>query len=375
MSSQELVSISQVKAFLRCRLAWFWSTKPPRGLGLEPLVAKPALSLGRLVHAALQEYYDKGIPPDLAYIPLAEQEEKLLGETQDVWPEEAEAIRDQFLLGLTMLQGYDEWAKQHDNFRVLATETRGVVELTPDIGLSCRLDGVVEDENGLWVLEFKTTSSTQTSWTASDLQATAYVYAAQKLFGQSVMGIRFRFLRKKIPYTYDKLLLKKGGVTQRKDLTKLTTYNAFLQTIAVAVLRELQPQLSPDACAEALREVKDGNKPSWYADWSSQFSLAKRVYRDQLEDLRDANTFYWDDVQYRTPVQLANYLKYVIIPAAKIMTSKHPWVGPTGLGTAYASCPNCAFREPCRQVMAGADYQDTLRTQYKPREDDEGEGY
>jgi len=61
------VHISEVKNFLKCRLLWFWTAPPPRGLGLTPRHPEGAQYFGTLVHQALQAHYDTGVLPAEAF--------------------------------------------------------------------------------------------------------------------------------------------------------------------------------------------------------------------------------------------------------------------------------------------------------------------
>jgi hypothetical protein len=275
-----------------------------------------------------------------------------------------EKIKEQTLLGVAMLRGYQSWQKSVDgNTKFLATETSWEVPLPgTNVKLAGRFDAVVERPDGLWVMDFKTTGSTRVNWTNTDLQATAYTLAARKLYGPKVRGVVFRFLRKKEPYTYEKLILKDGSVTRRKNLTELTTYHEYRKALAIAVLQEQFP----------------GKEGWWYEErlqgdlgdeFHAAFVMAQRAYWDELQALKEQNTFYWDVAEDRTEEQLRRYLSYVILPAAKEMTSKRKgrWVGPTGLGASFAVCANCSFKTPCQQWAAGADFRMTLEEDFQRR--------
>lgn len=376
------VHISEIKSFLKCRLAWRWSAPPPRGFGLEPVVSRPALHFGRLIHEALQIGYDTGRPFAEVFRELSMKEQATMPRST-LFQEEEAAISKQASLGITMLEGYQQWAVQADkHYKFLALETNWHgIRLGRRIPAAGRFDAVVERPDGLWILDFKTTKYLSTDWTTSDLQATMYVYAARKLFGKQVRGIIFRFLLKKAPWDYNQLILKKGSVTQRSGLEKLTTHKKYLEALAVATVMDLannsadfatQLQVPKNAPLKAYADLFDGTQFSrpWHPVFKNTFTLARRLYHDQLTDLRGEQNFFWEVEEYRTDKQLRMALKHVILPAAKEMVSTRQgrWIGPTGLGSAYMTCGGCQFKEPCKLAMAGADYRSCLREEYQLRD-------
>jgi len=233
---------------------------------------------------------------------------------------------------------------------------------------------VVERDDGLWVMDFKTTATTRTDWVVQDLQATAYVLAARKLIDPRVRGLIFRFLLKKIPKDYNSLILKKGSVTQRGDLPSITTHRDYTFALAVATLkdraeRESWASATLDDYAGLLRLGNLEEQP-WYPQFHKAFTAARRMYWEQLQVLREGNRFFWEVPVYRTNEQIARCVKHVLLPASKeiVSRSKDKYVGPTGLGAAYSVCRSCSFSSPCELVMTGADHRSILRTQYRQRE-------
>lgn len=374
---QPSVHISEVKAYLNCILSWFWTAPRPRGLYLEPKTPRAALNTGRLTHHALHRMYDFGEDPVAAYeVSAAESTEQLKRERGHLFEEEFAKIAKDNAMMLAILGSYKTWAAAADqHVRFLATEIPWKAKLGR-YTLEGRYDALVERPDGMWVLDFKTTSFDATDWTASDLQATAYVAAARKLYGPEVRGIIFRFIRKKAPKTYDELILKDGSVTRRKTIAKETTYQEYSLALAVCALSDIARMgefLELDICdhAELLADEDRKTKP-WYEAFKEQYELAKRFYYDELQALRGSRYFFWEVEEYRTEEQVENYFKFVIRPAMREMTSfrKGKWVGPTGLGAAWALCRNCSFKDPCRAAMAGADFKSMLREDYQVRKAD-----
>jgi len=348
---------------------WYWSSAPPRGLGLAPKVDQVALAFGREVHAVLQQGYDTGRPFDEIYNEMAaayKPKKGILGEDK---------FEVQLKQGIAILQGYQAWSQRADKvYRFLATESEGSgVEIPGTKGtLSYIFDAVVERHDGLWIMDFKTTKYRNNPWTTQDLQATIYTYAARKLISPDIRGVIFRFILKKAPYTYEDLILKSGKLTTRKNLAELTTYGQYFRALAVATLKEMVEKqgyefedlfadegLTLKGYSDALSEVKD--EP----EFAENFLAARRLYFDTIQDLKGANgAFFWDVPEYRTETQVAAYMKHVIVPTMnEILNVK--WIGPTGLSMAYAACGRCPFKYPCKLAMDGADYRSILAEDFE----------
>lgn len=383
------VSISEIKRFLNCRLRWRWASAPPRGRGLSPKVSQPALVLGRNVHEALQRGLDY---PETSFVDHYNEvvEESSEGEADTtMFKGEQEKILEEIRLGSAMLQVYDDYHERlNEEMGInyfLATETKwdGIEVPGTDATLSGVFDALVETDDGLWILDFKTTSRRNAAWTTQDLQATAYVHAARQMYGPEVRGIIFRFLLKKEPYDGDKLILKSGNLTKRSNLDNLTTYRNYQMAIAVSVAQALVGEvleipadpalnLPRDASGKVLYDMLD------YNDWKkvvqtlkgnkifrSLFSKMKKKYFQQLNPLKTAwKNFIWDVEEERTPTTVTNYLQTVLAPAMQEMVME-PTVGPTGLAASWALCGRCPFKEPCKLAMEGAAYEVILDEEFE----------
>lgn len=360
------VHVTELKQYLRCSLAHFWSST--RGLNLERKIPKAALQLGTLVHQALEAHYSERVSPVTAFTVLALKEQARLEEAYGkLWPEQLATLQKDLEIGLDMMRGYEEWRVVADAGKtILATETPWRLKLTRQLWLAGRFDLIVEDSNGLWVLDFKTTTATNTDWTRQDLQGTVYVCAARKLYGASVQGIIYRFLRKKVPETYEKLILKSGKVSRKKSLPNVTTLREYERALALAALKPLYPDHSYLALSNMLDE---GIEEDAKALWQSDYTMLRKEYWEVLSRLKEAeNPFFKDVVEYRTSTEVNNYMRYLVLPKAKEMTSKKRNISPTGLGAAYTVCRNCSFRLPCQLAMEGGDFKSILREDYQQRE-------
>ena len=360
------ISISEFKRWTTCRLRWSWASAPPRGLGLAPLVSAPALHLGRTVHAALQKGYDDKVPFESAYRKIVEEQVESEG---SIFQDHLDKIRSEQELGALMMQGYQGWSEQQDagmHFLAMESKWDGIQLPSTKATLSGIFDALVELPSGLWVMDFKTTKSTMTSWAEQDLQVTGYTYAAKQMYGAEVQGVILRFLLKRVPDGYDKLILKNGTVTKKKGIVTCTDYEHYYRALAVATLQELvikrdyplQGPHSLEAFNEALSAVKDDPV------FKEAFLETRRSYFKELQLLREKPAIYfWDVIEPRTDVQIQNYMNNYFVPTAEEILNPS-WIGPTGLAQAYSACGGCAFRTPCQLVMSGGDYQSVLDEEF-----------
>jgi len=318
------------------------------------------------VHAALEEFYEKGTRPSVAYTRLALQEQDSLEqEFAGLWAKQLGELKAGGELGLGMMKGYESWAKK-DKFRVLSTEMIWEVPVHENLSLAGRFDMLIERDGQLWLMDFKTTKSAGPSscrWTGQDLQASMYVWAARQIYGPEVQGIIFRFIRKKLPDTWEKLILKSGKLTTRKNLVSSTTLQEYDKALAILAFWADGKNLPYEALARVLEE--GGDPPA------AQFIQLKKDHWTIRQALKEAtNPYFWDIVEHRTQAQLHNYFNHIVLPACAEMNapSNERWIGPTGLGAAFFLCPSCSFKAPCEVAMAGGNYQDLLREDYKKRE-------
>lgn len=361
------VSTSELKTYLRCRMLWRWTAPSPRGLYLEPKITPVQFSTGRATHRALQVYYDEGIPPDVTFLKIA-LEEQAAAKKNGAWGEELDRMKKDADTMLAVLRSYIPWADEADGqMDFIALEQPWQTEFQ-DLPYKGRYDAVVERYDGTWILDFKTTSYQATPWTSIDLQGLMYVAAAQELYGSSVQGIIYRFLRKKAPYTYEKLILKSGALTTRANLPDLTTLANYLQAIDIAVLHEMTEQPLEDC--EALLATTDRTP-----EFEERVALAQRIYWSSLQALKGSgNSFLWDVIELKTDRQIHLHLKHLVIPSLREMYGlDKSWLGPTGLGNSYFSCRGCTFKGPCEALMSGGDYRMLLEDDYQVREPEDYE--
>jgi len=365
------ISTSEFKRWTTCRLRWSWASAPPRGLGLAPLVSAPELDLGRMVHAALQVGYDDKVPFEDAYRKIVAEQVEQEG---TIFQDHLIKIRAERELGALMLRGYQGWSEQQDagmHFLAMESKWDGIQLPGTEATYSGIFDALIELPSGLWVMDFKTTKSTMTSWAEQDLQVTGYTYAAKQMYGAEVQGVILRFLLKRVPDDYNQLILKNGSVTRKKGIVTCTDYEHYFRALAVATLKDLvtkkgysftftgvHPLSNLSDFDAALSEVKDDSV------FKEAFLETRRSYFQELQLLREKPAIYfWDVIEPRTDVQIQNYMNNYFVPTAEEILNPS-WIGPTGLAQAYSACAKCPFKSPCKLAMSGGDYQSVLDEEF-----------
>jgi len=165
------------RTFKRCRKKWDYEFVQ----GLLPKQRSPKLFVGEAVHIGLEAFYSRVSATDamedffqahitaVNYDRLDEEQRTSLNADMD--------------LARGIVQHYCRWAKDNDDFDVHGAELYAEVPVNKSLTVTLRLDGVIEDANGIWLLEHKTTSGidTEAGWLELDDQASTYCWAYDQL--------------------------------------------------------------------------------------------------------------------------------------------------------------------------------------------------
>jgi hypothetical protein len=188
------------------------------------------------MHSALEQYYnpetwsDKHLREARALIAFKDSYQELAAKVRVGALEFQMQFEEALALGYNMLSHYFVWAPRYDNFTPVFTEIEFEV---PIPGLdNCvyqgRVDLVVQDEFGYWIIDHKTTAQFgDTEWLVLDDQVSSYAWALQKQLGLSVRGVIYNQLRKKPPH--DPIELKSGGFSRNKQQD--TTFEIYLRAL------------------------------------------------------------------------------------------------------------------------------------------------
>lgn len=166
---------------------------------------------------------------------------------QNNFPKDDSAF-EQADLAEGMIKNYYNWAKNHDNFKVLGTEVPFEIEVA---GAKFRgvFDGVIELGKQYWIMEHKTATQLKTEHTLRDKQISVYVLAARQL-GIPVEGVVYNTLKKAVPQKPK--VLKSGKLS--KSLNNNITYDSYMQAI-----HELEQP--PELYEDVLSQLKDLENP------------------------------------------------------------------------------------------------------------------
>lgn len=279
-----VVHTSDRIAFKRCRRKWELGSYMRRNLTSIRLNDK--LWLGTGVHDALAAYYDSlasAEPVDLqeSFASWCEKQiDEIIEKAGSLWDEQKDMIKEQMMLGSGMLINYQQWATTEDPKwfkRVAFTEKDFKLPIFhPTTGTLIgwyvgKVDGVVEDEYGLyWLLEHKTAAAIDTDKLPLDEQCTAYIWAAEQIYGVKLEGVIYNILRKKLPRVPEPL--KKGGLSKAMNID--TTWQTYMEALVDLYGQEQAEVEAQGQYKEILTHLyEQGNK----------FFVRERVRRNRYE--------------------------------------------------------------------------------------------
>lgn len=283
------------------------------------------------MHAALQAYYDPLTWNDPSLMRYNARQAFLLsikeiGTKVKIGALEFEERFDELKeLGLGMLEHYFLWAPSRDKFKPIYVEIEFEVPIPGLDGVvyQGRIDLIVEDEYGYWLVDHKTTAQlAQTEWLALDDQCSSYAWAIKQQLGLEVRGVIYNELRKKAPRKPSQLRSGALSVNKSQD----TTYETYLST-----LREL------------------GYKEQAYA------SILQHLKANPKEFVRRTKVTY----NPRTLQIVENRIR-----AEAITMLGNPSIYPT---PSRFNCNGCQFFAPCLAMHEGYDPQHILDEMYDKR--------
>ena len=218
-----VVSQPSIKLYKQCPQAYYYKK-------MENLVPKHTalpLQRGVILHSALEAYYKQD---------KKKTWRKAIEEYREFWDglleEEQVELYGGDLLGdcVKIMEGYCRTYGDKPKEKVLAVEidiSENPVELLPGLFLSGRIDLISQDDKGTWITEHKSHRKIPTEETRFlNTQTVLYQLAAEKL-GFKVDGIRWNYLRTKLPTV--PRVLKDGSLSRAKDID--TDYHTLLNAV------------------------------------------------------------------------------------------------------------------------------------------------
>jgi len=343
------IHISDLKQFLTCRRRWDWSSLMRRGL--EKKITYAPFFTGRAIHWCLEMYYEHvmaGSPYDWINTFLERELPSMEKDVGALWDREENLFIEQIELISGMLEHYGKWAPQQlgyfddHNLRFIALETEFSVPLrtikgraSSKVFMAGRFDGLVQrkDNGTYWLLETKTTRSINQLQLSldNDFQCGAYLLAAQEIFQVPISGVLYNLMRKKVP-TQPRVLAN-GLLSQDQRI---------------------------DTTAEAYTEAIKLQHPDW------SYEQIMQVYGDFLTRLLNSPKDYFRRVPIRRTQAELSALAIDIHAIALEMS--RPNIPTYANGAAvWRACDNCPFKAPCLAMNAGADFEQILSVEYRPR--------
>jgi len=230
----DIIRTSDRQYFKRCRVLWDFTSKIRQDY--EPIQRIEALDFGTAMHKALEAYYQPATWQSDDKIANARQ--AFLEAIKDVQTKvrigalEFETRFNELKeLGLGMLDNYFMWAPNHDSFKPVLVEIEFEVPIPglDDVVYQGRIDLVVEDDYGYWLVDHKTTAQfAQTEWLALDDQCSSYAWAIREQLGLEVRGVIYNELYKKVPHAPRRLARGGFSVAKNQD-TSFEVYLAELR--------------------------------------------------------------------------------------------------------------------------------------------------
>lgn len=261
------ISNSEIEDFLRCRRMWKYGSS--NKLGLRTINPSPntALHVGAVVHKVLEAQVSLKRRPNIqALIDASEEElENYYRELVGVgWsPSERDVVRSSrdLISGICnhYFTHYGDVNPLGPDYEYRHAEITFSVPIPgTEHNLRGTIDGIAEGEDGVYLVEHKTTSQGFPEATELQIgrQLQAYVWAAKTLLGHPVQGIIYDGIAKKVPAVPE--VTKKGMLSKAPITTTPEIYRAAIRAVGhdeadyQDILTKLSGQ-SPFFCRHVIR--------------------------------------------------------------------------------------------------------------------------
>lgn len=331
--------------FRRCRRRWAWSSHL-RG-NREYIQRRAPLWTGTGFHFALEDCHGEnlfGNPAD-AFRAYHEATLKQVNRNRIYLPGDLE---EQVELATGMLDYYwNDWLKNRDPLKTLIhngvpqVEVNFRVEIPWERGkygydrvvYSGTLDRVVIDEHGsIWIVEYKTAKTIQTSHFSNDTQVSSYVWAGNLIYGRPIAGVIYQQHRKDVPR--EPKVKMSGKLSTNKD--QLITASSLRKHI-ISICGSVE------------------NAPFEYVEFLNYFT--------RLED-SDSDKFIRRDRIRRNEHQAAAEGEKILMEVDEMLNPDLPLYSNADRTCAFM----CDFHGPCVSLDDGSDWEYELELTTKPRE-------
>lgn len=371
----QVIHITDLLEFCRCRRSWNWSSQLRRGL--QPARTPVPLFFGQAIHVALEWGYRGCVGQDVAYFDLdeatrafrawvKERVERTVEYTGPLWDEEKVSLREVRDLGIQMLVHYSLWVEPLDKmFKMLGTEYKFRVPLPgTNLEYGGRFDGLIQDQRSgnIYILEFKTAKSiadNAVSGTLRSMQPAAYTWASGEVYGKERMakGVLYRFLLKRAPDL--PRALQDGRYSAAKSIK--STY-AWYQYILHKLAETRRVSYEQDNIGIPVPPL-DVFIESEFNRGAAALNLLRQ--RDVYESgVVVRNDFFCQKALVKTPRQIEDAVRAIVGEGTRMTNSDVPIYPVSGF-----HCNWCSFKTPCDLVARDmlVEAEAVLEASYGPR--------
>lgn len=268
------ISYSEISTYLRCKLKWYWKYIEK----LERKIKPVNLFIGDGIHKAIQAYYEQKVAPadyfqQWAINQLQEYENEL-----GLWEDEKEKFMEDLDKATKMLEVYPKQAQYLDDFKWEKGEVEFVVPLKAkekqsQTKVKCRIDGLISNDKGHWIIETKTTNNPNAPNLLRDLQTMIYFWGAIKVM--EVQGVLYNLIYKWCPKP--PTILKNNTISKSINTIRNTTYELYLKTIQ-------DTGLDPKDYENELMQLKQKDNTIIYREY---------IYAKSVKELTVLESILW----------------------------------------------------------------------------------
>lgn len=302
-------SNSQLKAYQRCKLqyAYKFETK------IVPRQPSLPLKRGSWLHELLEAKYGTG--------DWKAKNRELAKEFGKLFEEERIEFGNLPDICAHIMRSYDyRWREEDEGLTVIEVEKEFEVELPHGHVMVFKIDAIVEDEWGMWLMEHKSHKSfPRSGYRLIDMQTAKYVWGLRKL-GYDINGTMWNYISTVEPKRPE--LLKDGSRLSKKKIR--TDAITFLETIR-------------------------------------NYGLDPKDYKDVMIRLRDHADFFRRERVSTPEIVTKQLVKEAITVADEIERGFSP------VRSIDRSCEMfCSYFEPCVTSLHGGDIDSIVKAKFQP---------
>lgn len=358
LKDKKEIHVTDLGQYCQCRWAWDWSSLLRQGL--QPALLPQPLLFGQAVHLGLDCGYrgsvGTGEPASFNTSEALQafdewvvaQRQRVIEYTGPLWQHEKEQFSEIETLGKIMLKHYELWVKStrtplDSGYEFLGTEHLFKLPLpgTRNLAYAGRIDGLVQERNtgNIYIVEFKTTRSLSYMGNVfRGLQATAYLWAAQQLYGKKVTGILYRVLVKKLPANPKPLA--RGGFSKDKRIKS-----------------------TPEWYSHCLKTVAKLDAADSGEDWKQLARSYHQAATPTLNMLKARENGFFLQVKLQRSQRQIDSTVEVLRELGKEMANPRIRI----FRRSGFHCGFCRFKDPCDLRILGYDYQAVIDAEYARR--------